>query len=392
MKACLGYVIGLLFVAITACAGMPPAYPGGADNQYARLQEQLQLYKQMDALDQWHKLPDGTCLQVCDSGALVPALRHNLLLTRDLNKPADSTSLLFDEELKEAVRKFQQRHGLLVDGIVGQQTLEALAVPPAARVQQIELNMERWRLFYEASAGPTVFVNIPEYALYLIDENWQTVWQTRVVVGLAGRSYQTVQMEDTITYLVFNPTWTVPQSIIRREIIPILAKDTGYLARNHMKAYRISGSRRTGISAGSLDWATADPDQDNFIVVQEAGPWNALGKVKFMFPNRFSIYLHDTPAKALFNQLNRAYSHGCVRVQNPEKLAAYLLSTDWENLPDISPYLNSNTPERVVSLPQPVPIRIGYMTSWVDDAGLLQFRKDVYHRDTALPLPVPDIF
>lgn len=307
-------------------------------------------------------------------------LRSNLLLTGDLQSAAPASIFRFDDTLVVAVKRFQQRHGLKADGIVGAKTLAALNVSPEERLQQMELNLERW-LQIPADAYPLVLINIPDFSLQLLGNAGEVVWQTRVIVGQTAKAYQTAVTESRISYLVLNPGWNVPRSIIRNEIIPMLRKDPGYLARNQMRLYRQEGSRRIPLPVHAIDWHQADPGRDKLMIIQQAGPENALGKIKFIFPNPNDQYLHDTPYKSLFAHSVRTYSHGCVRVQHPEILAGYLLNADWDLPVKPAQLPRSRQLDKVIYLPAPVDIKMGYFTAWVDEMGILQFRPDIYKLD-----------
>jgi L,D-transpeptidase YcbB len=347
-----------------------------------RLTKALLQYKQMAALNQWVTFPNNICLRPGDTLDFILGLRTNLLLTGDLETKNNQAKNFFDQALILAVQKFQRRHNLAPDGVVGQQTLEALNITPAQRVKQIELNIKRWESDSILMAQPHVLVNIPDFSLQLITHAYNPVWETRVIVGQTQQDFQTIVMSGSITHLVVNPAWHIPQSIIQREIIPILKTDPHYLVRNHMTLYRVSGSRKTKISARDINWFTFNPATEPIRIVQEPGPWNSLGNIKFIFPNPHNIYLHDTPAKSLFNQPVRTYSHGCIRVEHPKTLASYLLSNNWHNPIDLGKLKKETGLDKEIFLPQPVPVILGYYTSWVDAAGALQFRKDIYQLDT----------
>jgi len=349
--------------------------------QCLRLEKALLQYRELAALHHWISFPEDILLQPGDSSEYVLELRKTLSLTGDLPASAPLPLPLFDEALTEAVRRFQRRHGLVADGRVGQETLRELNVVPSQRLRQIEINLARWQAFNQETALPLVFVNVPDYTLQLLDTIGKVIWKTRVVVGKPAKAYQTRPMDSNITHLVLNPSWNVPQSIFRQEIIPVLKKDKGYLARNHLVLYRLQGNKRTSISVNAVNWHRADPDRDGLRVVQVPGPWNALGKVKFLFPTSYAQYLHDTPAKALFMQPYRTYSHGCVRVQHPDTLAAFLLSVNWMKKKDVQALWAMSTSDKSVLLPKPVQVKLGYFTCWVDDLGVLQFRRDIYKQD-----------
>jgi L,D-transpeptidase YcbB len=358
----------------------PAAVKTGPSRQYQRLLAAHAAYTAIAASQAWAAIPGELCLRPGDTNLHIPKLRHNLLLTGDLRLPGVNPGLLLDDSLAAALIRFQRRHGLPPDGTAGPLTLAALNVSPEQRLRQIELNLERWQQI-PADAYPLVLVNIADFTLQLLDTAQKEVWKTRVIVGQPAQPYQTALISSKINYLVLQPTWNIPQSIIRHEIIPMLRRDPAYLARNHMILYRVRGNRREVISPYSVNWNQALPVHQQYQIIQQAGRQNALGKIKFIFPNPFDQYLHDTPVKSLFSHPIRTYSHGCVRVQNPQILAAYLLSGNWAQPLKVRELPRSTTANKIISLPVPVHIQIGYFTAWVDESGVLQFRPDIYRLD-----------
>ncbi|GAA4295503.1 L,D-transpeptidase family protein [Nibribacter koreensis] len=326
----------------------------------------------------WDAFPEDICVQPGTQDRFVPKVRNLLCLTQDLTHCATQDSTFFDAHLTDAVKRFQRRHGLPADGIVGCNTLTALNVSPAKRLQQLLVNLARWQDSLYAPTYPQVLVNIPDYTLHLLNSQAQTVWKTRVVVGQVKRNFQTRQINSRISYLVVRPTWNLPKSIIKNEIIPAVRRDASYLAKNHMDLYKEVRGRLVPLGVGSVNWKTVDATK--ITIIQRPGTWNALGQIKFLFHNPFDIYLHDTPAKALFHHPVRAYSHGCVRVEHPDKLATYLLSPDWGKPVAFSLQAQKGQNQQVF-LPKPVAIQIRYFTSWIDAQGVLQFRDDVYGLD-----------
>ncbi|WP_082893818.1 L,D-transpeptidase family protein [Rufibacter ruber] len=359
--------------------------------QIQRLKAALQEYQHLDEDNLWTTFPNKTCLRPGEKDPLISGLRTNLFLMGDLPSLASPTDSSFDELLTQAVKKFQRRHGLEADGVAGQATLEALNITPAQRRAQLALNLQRWQADSSRTPQPLVLVNLPEFMLHLLDSTGTQVWETQVVIGQTPKIYQTVPLESKISYLVVNPTWTVPQSIIKREIAPMLKTNPQYLAQNNMVVYRLQGKTRVPVSPSAINWENFDAARENILVVQQPGPHNALGRIKFMFANQHSIYLHDTPAKSLFSHPIRAYSHGCVRVQNPEKLGAYLLDQNWADGLQPAKALQQTSPEKNLYLPKPIPVKLAYYTSWVDDNGEVQFRRDLYQLD-ALTTPQPEMF
>ena len=293
----------------------------------------------------------------------IARIRQRLHILGDLPIMPDSLpdSLVYDGSLMEAVRSFQQRHGLLMDGIIGQNVLAALNVPPDQRLRTLLLNMERLRWLPEQDDANGVMVNIPEFKLHVY-EDAEIRLSMEVVVGKAAT--RTVVFSDTITYLVFSPTWTLPKSIIRNEILPALEKDPQYLEKKNMEI--IGGTK-------------SDP-----LIRQRPGGNNSLGRVKFMFPNSYSIYLHDTPARSLFQRQERAFSHGCIRVSEPVSLAEYLLRNDTTWTTEKIKKAMHGGKETIVSLKDPVPVMITYFTAWVDVHGRVNFRDDIYGHDERL--------
>jgi L,D-transpeptidase YcbB len=334
--------------------------------QYFRLKEHLKLYNGLVA-HAWDSLTlDGRRkLEPGQQAALVPLLRQRLSLLGDLTSTSetDSTppSLEYDSLLVKAVMRFQERHGLLQDGVIGKGVLAALNVSPQARLRTLLVNMERLRWMPEETEPDLLLVNIPEFKLHVY-ENGEEVLSMEVVVGTEAT--RTVIFSDTMTYLVFSPTWTIPESITRNEILPAMEKDPNYLQKKNMEIIGGSKSRP--------------------VVRQKPGTGNALGRVKFMFPNSYSIYLHDTPAKSLFAREQRAFSHGCIRVSKPVELAAYLLRNDTSWTPARIKEAMDRKSELNVGLKEPRPVMIGYFTAWVDREGLLHFRPDIYGHDGAL--------
>jgi murein L,D-transpeptidase YcbB/YkuD len=239
--------------------------------------------------------------------------------------------------------------------------MRALNVSPAARMRAMLINMERLRWVAEAPAPNLLLVNIPEFRLHVFEQDSQ-VLAMDVVVG--NRATSTVTFSDTMTQVVFSPSWAVPQSIVRKEILPAMARDPRYLAKHHM---RITGGSRS------------EP-----AVREDPGATNPLGRVKFLFPNSYSIYMHDTPARSAFEREQRAASHGCIRLSNAGALARFLLRNDPEWPPDRIREAMASGRESFVKLAQPWPVEIVYFTAWVDPGGILQFRDDVYGHDATL--------
>jgi murein L,D-transpeptidase YcbB/YkuD len=309
-----------------------------------------------------------------DSNACLLNAKKHLVLTGDLKE--NDQSNIFTDTLANALRYYQRRMGLAEDGKLGAATLTEMNVPIEERIKQMIVNMERLRWASVEMEKEYLLVNIPEFRLHIFAENKQ-VWQMNVVVGKAV--HKTSIFKGNIAQIVLNPYWGVPKSIIRNEILPKLKRNPSYIASNNMEV--LSGN--TVIDANTIDWNQYNGNVP-YNIRQKPGMNNALGKIKFLFPNSYSIYLHDTPSKSLFNETNRAFSHGCIRVAEPHKLALYLLrdKLDWnETRADNILKTNQAT---TIKLSPTIPVYIAYFTTWVDNTGALNFRKDIYYLDEKL--------
>lgn len=338
---------------------LEPVHP-----QYARLKSWLKRYHDLEGDTAWTALSLGDVRKIEPGGdhPILPEVRRRLLLLGDLDSTRSvDAGTAYDTTLAAGVKVFQSRHGLHPDGVIGQGFLRTINVTPAERLRTLLVNMERLRWVPDEVAPDQLLVNIPEFRLHVYEEG-RVVMSMDVVVGTTAT--RTVIFSDTMSTIVFSPTWTVPMSIVRSEILPAMAKDPGYLKRKNME--RIGGSA------------------SNPIIRQKPGASNALGRVKFLFPNSYSIYLHDTPSKSLFSREQRAFSHGCIRVSKPRDLAEYLLRNDSTWTPEKIGKAMMSGKETFVKLKERRPVTIGYFTAWEDAEGRLQFREDVYGLDQRL--------
>ena len=291
----------------------------------------------------------------------------------------------YDAELVGAVKRFQYRHGLSQDGRVGKNSLAALNVSAEQRVTQILLNMERRRWMPDRFESRYIFVNLADYFLKLVDTinaKERTVFTSEVVVGKPY--HETPEFSAQIRYLVINPYWNVPHSIATKELLPSIKADPSYVQTHHYEVLDGWGAGAKVLDPRSIDWSTISPHRFPFRIRQMPGDDNALGRIKFMFPNRHDIYLHDTPSKQLFNRIRRAFSHGCIRVANAQALATMLLSKQpgWSK-ERIVETINSGK-RTVVPLAEPIPIHLAYITAWANKDGSVHFRDDIYGRDSQL--------
>ena len=346
--------------------------------EYRRLKSALASYRKMAAGGGWPIVPKGPALKPGNRDARVPALRTRLQVSGDLDASAAAGGDAYDPALEAAVRKFQTRHGLIEDGIVAQTTLESLNVPVAGRIRQIELNLERRRWMDDDLGSDYTFVNVADQELKVV-RNGQTVHTARVVVG---KPYsRTPVFSETMKYIVLNPYWNVPPSIANKEYLPKLKEDPAYLMRQSIRIFAGSGDAAGEIDPYSVDWPSLN--RMPYSLRQDSGGKNALGQVKFMFPNRFNVYLHDTPSKSLFAKDLRIFSHGCMRVENPLDLAALLLAGQGWTRKKIDAAVASGK-QRVINLAKPIPVHVTYLTAWVNEDGSVNFRRDVYDRDKQL--------
>ena len=330
---------------------------GDINEPYKLLSERLKTYLELEKDKKW-MLIDGDLktFKPGNNSPIIAAMKKNLFLMGDLT--IDDSSGLYDDHLVSGIKSFQQRNGFTPDGKVSDKLISLMNITPKERIKQLLINMNRMRWLPYEPEGKLILVNTPAFTLRVIDGK-KEVFEMPVVVGKDG--HNTTLFSDMLTTIVFSPYWNVPPSIVKSEIIPSMAKDESYLDRNNMEITKeVNGL----------------PE-----VRQKPGEKNSLGKVKFLFPNSFNIYFHDTPAKALFDKDVRAYSHGCIRLAEPAKLAAYLLQNDksWDDS-KINAAMNKGE-EKFVKLKEPVPVFITYYTAWVDDAGNLQFRDDIYGHD-----------
>lgn len=334
--------------------------------QYAKLKAHLRQYMLLDSAVRWDPISLGTHKKLVpgDTAGAIPDIRQRLMVLGDLVSGMDTivlNSAVYDSTLMHAVQRFQERHSLLPDGVIGNSVVRALNVSPEQRVRTMLINMERLRWVPESDAPDQILVNIPEYRMHVY-EGGHEAWNMAVVVG--NTATRTVIFSDTLSTIVFSPYWGVPQSIVRNEILPAMAKNPNYLAKKGME--RIGGT-------------DANP-----VIRQKPGAGNALGKVKFLFPNSYSIYFHDTPSKGGFARESRAFSHGCIRLSEPQRLAEYLLRNDtaWTTA-KIEAAMGKKS-ETWVKLKEKRPVTIGYFTAWVGADERLHFCEDVYGHDERL--------
>lgn len=329
---------------------------------YSALKDQLDKYVDIAKKGGWPQV--NAAKKRLKKGMTSPEIaiiKKRLLITGDLQ--GDDSSSVFNDTLANAIKNFQERHGYSPTGGITDSLIKEMNVPVVKRIQQIIMNMERMRWMATRQNGNLIVVNIPEFVLHVYEGN-KKAFDMDVVVGKEG--HNTMMFNGDLNQVVFCPYWNVPQSIVKKEILPELDKDKNYLEKENMEI--------TGEEEGLP------------VIRQLPGKKNALGKVKFLFPNSFNIYFHDTPVKSLFEKDKRAYSHGCIRLKEPEKMANYVLRDQPEWTPGkIDDAMNAGK-EKFVKVKDPIPVLITYYTTWVDDNGKLNFREDIYGHDQDLAM------
>ncbi|WP_373512969.1 murein L,D-transpeptidase [Persicitalea sp.] len=345
--------------------------------QYTKLRQHLARYRKLLAAGGWSTVEEGPDLAPGDSSQQVIAIRRRLAVTGDLNAPSTERpqSARYDSSLIQAVNRYQQRNGLTVQAKITDRMVQIMNISAEERVKQLMLNLDRIRWI---STGPMpdtyAMVNVPEYRLHVVEDG-QEVKVMPVVVGKVMNA--TPVFQDQIEHVEFSPYWNVPTSISTAELWPQIRASSSYLDRKHMEILDGWGSNARVVSRSSVDWGNLR----SYRIRQKPGPWNALGQVKFMFPNQYAIYLHDTPSEQLFDETRRAFSHGCIRIADPAWFADWILPQF--NREEVTEKMNNRQLE-VVELDQNVPVYIVYLTAFEDGQGRLNFRPDLYGMDERL--------
>ncbi|MEE8136579.1 MAG: L,D-transpeptidase family protein [Thermodesulfobacteriota bacterium] len=389
--------------------GLLPKYP-----MYAMLRISLKEYREIAAKGGWQPVAYGNKFKKGARGQRVLALSKRLKVTGELDSSIPGSEV-FDDSLDQAVRKYQQRNGLYVDGVVGISTIEALNVPVEERISQIELTMERWRLLPQYLGNRYILVNIANYHLYGIENNNDTI-NMRIVVGKP--QWNTPMFSEEMTHLIINPYWNIPPSIFKDDIAPKIMEDSEYMSKQNMDAMGLKAPEKIVVEEAEVVKvvvnveATEVTDGDNtgetelseveiqnkkaqeeyiskvlsgkYRLRQNPGPGNPLGRIKFLFPNKHSVYLHDTPNRGFFKKAQRNFSHGCIRVEKPLELAEFVLSSNpsWTQNTIQSSINKMKT--KTVHLDESITVYILYFTTWVDNEGTVNFHKDIYGLDKTL--------
>ena len=343
---------------------------------FSKLKEKLLLYQKIKKNGGFPIIKTNKkTLSVKQSDSSLIQVKERLFLSKDLI--INDKTILFTKDLKQGVLNFQRRLGLLETGILDEKTIVEMNKTVDSRIKQMLINLERLRWVPIEIESDYLLINIPEYKLHVF-KNKKIFWQTNVVVGLEAK--QTAIFKGNISRIMLNPYWNIPNSIINTEILPALKRNSNYLSKNNMEVVSNDGKI---LNASNINWNKYSKNVP-FVIRQKPGKDNALGEMKFLFPNNFNIYLHDTPSKELFDRNKRDFSHGCIRVENPKKLLMYLLESDktWTQ-EKVEEVLKTDI-ETGISIKPNMPVYIVYFTAWVDYKGNLNFRNDIYNLDEQL--------
>ncbi|TKB27476.1 murein L,D-transpeptidase [Desulfopila sp. IMCC35006] len=360
-------------------ASLPPQH-----HQYRGLKAGLAHYRKIAENGGWTTVPGGPSLRPGDIDPRISAVRKRLQVTDPLLGPAQgSAATVFDPMLKEAVLAFQRQNGLTPDGIIGKNTISALNISVAENIATIRINMARWRWQAHDLGKRYVLANIASFNLKAFEDD-EIVLDMPVIVG--QEQHQTPVFSGKIKYIDVNPFWNIPPSIAQKEELPALRKNSNYLVNRHVRLFSSWRPDAAELDSRAIDWHTVTQDKmAGYKLRQDPGPWNALGKIKFVFPNTYSVYMHDTPAHNLFDRTKRDFSHGCIRVSNGLNLALFLLKDQAEAWPvEKFKEIYNQLDRKVIQLPVPVPVHITYLTTWVDKNGTILFNRDIYARDAKL--------
>jgi L,D-transpeptidase YcbB len=344
---------------------------------YLDLKKALSKYRSIAKSGGWPTFAEGPSLKPGDRDARIPSLRKRLEATGELALVPQDTSKAYTGEIVEAVRQFQRHNGIEPDGVVGTGTVRALNIPVDRRIDQLRINLERYRWFLNDLEPTYIMVNIPEFTLRYFEKG-NKLWSTKVIVGKPAR--ETPVFKADMQYIILNPQWVIPPTILEKDALPALRKNVGYLGQKRLRIIDRDGHT---VNPSSVNWNEYSASNFPYRLQQTAGDQGSLGRIKFMLPNKYIVYLHDTPSKDLFQKTVRTFSSGCIRVEHPLDLARIVLrdSVKW-NAGRIQAAVNSGRTS-TVPLPKRIPVFILYMTA-VPSGEELFFREDVYNRDNTL--------
>jgi murein L,D-transpeptidase YcbB/YkuD len=348
---------------------------------YGDLKDLLASYGVMAKRGRWGTVPPGAALKGGDVGTRVFALKSRLRASGDLLSRSGAGGDEYDSTLVDAVRAFQKRHGLEPSGVADSLTIAALNVPLEKRIEQIRINLERWRWMPHRLGRSYFRINIPDFRLFVV-ENGREVESMKVVLGLP--SWPTPVFSAEMTQVLFNSHWMAPEDIVEKELINYMKADSNYLRSNNMTLWREVRDSLVQVDPRTIDWPAMNEKTIDFRLRQDPGPQNIMGQIKFLIPNRFNIYLHDTPYREDFPKMNRMFSHGCIRLERPSDLAEYVLRDfpQWTK-EKIDTVIQRNA-EQSLFLKKPIPVYVLYYTVWKERDGSVQYREDFYSLDRRL--------
>jgi murein L,D-transpeptidase YcbB/YkuD len=353
--------------------------PGHA--YYIGLRKLLSAFEAVARGGGWKRVPPGPPLSAGETGGRVDALIARLRISGDLRSRGKSNLNRFDSTLVEAVKGFQIRHGLEATGVVDSSTIVVLNVPVNNRIEQIKANLERWRWMPHDLGRRHILINVPDFRIFVIEDGSE-VMSMKVVLGLPG--WQTPLFSADLTQVLFNSHWMAPKDIVERELINYMKADSNYLRGNEMTLWRELGDTLVQVDPRTINWSLMNAKNIDFRLRQEGGAQNIMGQVKFLIPNKYNIYLHDTPYREDFPKDIRMFSHGCIRLEKPLDLAAYVLRDvpGWSRVRIDT--VVARRDEQSIFLKNPIPVHVLYFTVWRGKDGSAQFREDFYGLDRAL--------
>ena len=373
-------LLGLAGMCLVGCANHMPL-PQTSNKTAHRIHAALPRYQAL-ADNPWLPIQTTGTLKPHTQDQAVPLIRQRLALLGDLpnTSRANMHSEFFDSQLEAAVKLFQWRHGIKQTGTIDKKTLAALNITPAEKLRRLSINMGRWAKFPEHEGSHYIRVNVASFDLDVVRDG-SKVLNMKVIAGKPTR--QTPTLYSKLKTLVFNPSWNVPRTIARKDIIPKIRENPNYLAENNIQIFKSWQKNAIPIDPTTIDWHAINPESFRYRFRQQSGQKNALGRVKFVFSNKHDVYLHDTPEKGLFNTLRRAYSSGCIRLHQPMRLVEYFIENNPRLKPEkIQQYLVAGKTQ-YVRIDNPLPIYIAYITAWVDAQGRAHFREDIYQKDVS---------
>ncbi|WP_051284151.1 L,D-transpeptidase family protein [Desulforegula conservatrix] len=348
---------------------------------YSSLKEALKKYREIEKQGGWQAVKTGNKINPGDQDSRIPSIIKRLSVTGDFDTKSKGVSTThYDSTLKEAVIRFQTRHGLEPDGVIGAGTVDVMNIPVSSSIRQIKINMARWRWRKHFLGEKYLMVNVANFDLKAYEKG-NIVLDFPVIVGRTD--YQTPLLSSQLSFIDFNPFWNVTASIASKEELNNIKKNPGYFQKKHIRVFSGWGPDAYEISPGTIDWNNVTQQRmAQYKLRQDPGGWNALGKIKFMFPNNHDVYMHDTPTKPLFSRTVRAFSHGCIRLGKPLDLAFFVLKDQSEKWPkEKIEKMYAGSKRGTVNIASHIPVHITYQTSWVDKNGIIYFNRDIYNLD-----------